>query len=253
MKPLIVANWKCNPTNLDETGRLFNSIKAKVKKIKNVEIVICPPFVYLSKLFQNKNLKTNIKAGAQNCLWEEKGAFTGEISPLMLKDLNIDYVIIGHSERRKFFKETDEQINKKIERALVIKLRPILCVGETKNERENGKKAQVLRSQIKDGLKKVSRREIKNIAIAYEPIWAIGTGNSCSINETMSSVIFIRKIISHLYGRALAENLKILYGGSVTSENALDYVKEAGANGLLVGGASLNAKEFVKIIKSLLV
>ena len=243
MKPLIVANWKMNPQSLAEAKKLFNSIKRGTKNVKNAEVVICPPSIYLSSL-------AGLRIGAQNCFWEEAGAFTGEISPLMLKNLKVTYVIVGHSERRKLFNETNKEVNEKIKEALSMNLKPILCVGETKDERSAGEKAQVLRNQIKEGLKKVSRREIKNISIAYEPIWAIGTGKNCSINETMSSVLFIRKIISRLYSRALAENMRILYGGSIKKENASDYIKEARANGLLIGGASLKAEEFIEIIKS---
>jgi len=243
MKPLIVANWKMNPQSLAEAKKLFSSVKKGVKNVKNAEVVICPSFIYLSSL-------AGLRIGAQNCFWEESGAFTGEISPLMLKNLKVTYVIVGHSERRKLFDETNKEVNEKIKEALSMNLKPILCIGETKDERSAGDKAQVLRSQIKEGLKKVSRRKIKNISIAYEPIWAIGTGKNCSINETMSSILFIRKVISRLYSRALAENMRILYGGSVKKENASDYIKEARANGLLVGGASLKAEEFIEIIKS---
>ncbi len=250
MKPLIVANWKMNPQTLAEAKKLFNLVKRGIKNIKNAEVVICPPFVYLPVLLGCDKSSLAIDIGGQNCFWEEKGAYTGGISSLMLKNLGADYVIIGHSERRKFLNETDEQINKKIKKALSVKLKPILCVGETKTDRAQGKKIQILRSQIKEALKKIPRKEIKNITIAYEPIWAIGTGENCSINETMSSVLFIRKVISRLYSRPLAKNLRILYGGSVTKENASDYIKEARTDGLLVGGASLKAKEFVKIIKS---
>jgi triosephosphate isomerase len=242
MKNLVVANWKCNTTTAKEAKALFEKVK-KGARNKNAEVVICPPFVYLP-LFKGLTL------GGQNVFWEEKGAFTGEVSPFMLKDLGIDYVIIGHSERRKYFNETDEQINKKIKRALSARLKPILCIGETKEEWERGKKSEVLERQIKEDLKAVSRDEVKNIVVAYEPVWAIGTGNNCSVDETMSSVLFIRKVVSKLYNREIAAKMRILYGGSVKSENSASYIKEAGTNGLLVGGASLNADEFIKIVKS---
>ena len=184
------------------------------------------------------------------CSFEEKGAFTGEISALMLKNIGVEYVILGHSERRKYFNETDVQINKKIKKALSVKLKVILCVGENKEEWTSGKKSEVLENQITQDLKGVTGKEIKDIVIAYEPVWAIGTGNNCSVDETMSSVLFIRKIVLKLYNRGIADNVKILYGGSVKSDNATPYIENAGANGLLVGGASLNAEEFVKIVKS---
>lgn len=242
MKPLIVANWKMNPVSQKEAKALFEGIKKKVKT-KNVEVVVCPPFVFLPLL-------KGLILGAQNVYFEEKGAFTGEISVSMLKDLKIEYVIIGHSERRKYFTETDEIINKKIKKALFAKLKVIFCVGETAEERDAGKKSEVLDRQIIQGLKGVTKEEIKNIVIAYEPVWAIGTGNNCSVDETMSSVLFIRKVVSKLYNREIADNTRILYGGSVKSDNSASYIKNAGANGLLVGGASLNAEEFSKIVKS---
>ncbi len=249
-KSLIIANWKCNPTSLAEAKKLFNLVKRGVKSVRNVEVVICPPFVYVAGI-KNKELK--IKIGTQNIFWEEKGAYTGEISPLMLKDLGVDYVIIGHSERRIYFGETDEMINKKVKAAIKAKIIPILCVGETQKQKDGEETGRILKKQIEAGLKGISKLKIQNskFSIAYEPIWAIGTGKNCSINEAMSSVLFIRKVISRFYNRTLADNLRILYGGSVTKENASDYIKEAGTDGLLVGGASLKAEEFVKIIKSL--
>lgn len=242
MKNLIVANWKMNPTSQKEVKALFEGIKKGVKNVK-AEVVICPPFVFLPLL-------KGLTMGAQNVYFEEKGAFTGEISSLMLKDLKINYVIVGHSERRKYFNETNEQINKKVKKVLSIGLKPILCIGETKEEKDQNKKSEVLEGQITEDLKSVSRDDIKNIAIAYEPVWAIGTGNNCSIDETMSSVLLIRKVLTKLYNREIADNMRILYGGSVKSENSGFYIKGAGSNGLLVGGASLNAEEFIKIIKS---
>jgi len=242
MKNLIIANWKMNPGNEKEAKVLFEGIKKRVKNIK-AEIVVCPPFVFLP-LFKGLIL------GAQNICFEEKGAFTGEISGSMLKDFKIDYVIIGHSERRKYFFETDELVNKKIKKSLSAGLKPIFCIGETAEERNNDKKTEVLEKQITEGLKGISKNDVKKIAIAYEPVWAIGTGNNCSIDETMSSILFIRKIISKLYNRGFADGIKILYGGSVKSDNSGLYIKNAGANGLLVGGASLSTEEFGKIVKT---
>lgn len=242
MKNLIAANWKMNPVTKKEAEKIFEGIKRGIKGASS-EVVVCPPFVYLS-LFKGLAL------GAQDVYFEEKGAFTGEVSPAMLKNLDVEYVIIGHSERRKHFGETDEVINKKIKRALDAGLKIIFCAGETLEEKEAGKKSEVLERQLKEGLKGVTKDQLKKIAIAYEPVWAIGTGKNCSIDETMSSVIFIRKLIDKIYNRDMADNMRILYGGSVKSENSRNYIKEAGANGLLVGGASLNPEEFVKIVKS---
>ena len=240
MKPLIVANWKMNPTSLAETKRLFNSVKNGIKKIKKAEVVICPPFVYLSTFSQQyrRLVRGTVRLGGQDCFWEEKGAFTGEVSPAMLKNLGCEYVIIGHSERRRYFQETDEMINKKIKAALKVKLKPILCVGETEEERKNGKAEEILKRQIEKDLKEI---ESFNLIIAYEPVWAIGTGNSCGAGEAQNIKNFISGIIP---------SVKILYGGSVNSGNSKEYIKEAGFGGLLVGGASLDAEEFSKIIKS---
>ncbi|TSC94383.1 MAG: phosphoglycerate kinase / triosephosphate isomerase [Parcubacteria group bacterium Licking1014_1] len=252
MNNLIAANWKMNPVSLKEAEELFEKIKNGVKETR-AEVVICPPFVFLPLLIgASSSVKTTERFvfGSQNVFYEEKGAFTGEISPAMLKDLGIKYVIIGHSERRKFFGETNEQVNKKIKKALLAGLKIIFCVGETAEERDAGKKSDVLEKQLKDGLKGISKEEIKKITIAYEPVWAIGTGNNCSIDETMRSVLYIRKVVAALYDRQSAKNARILYGGSVKSDNSGFYIKDSGINGLLVGGASLNAEEFLKILKS---
>ena len=239
MKTLIVANWKLNPQTAKEAKELFGAVKKGVKDLKSAELVICPPFVYLPLL-------KGLTLGAQNVFFKEKGAFTGEISPLMLKDLKVKYVILGHSESRKHLNETDEMISKKMKSILDDGLMPILCVGE--NEGEN--KQEVIERQIKGALEGLSSGQAKNVVIAYEPVWAIGTGKNCSIDETMSSVLSIRKVISKLYSEEIANNTRILYGGSVDSSNAGSYLKEAEVQGLLVGGSSLDAEEFIKIVKS---
>jgi triosephosphate isomerase len=205
MKPLIVANWKCNPDTLKEAKFLFD-------KVKNLGAVICPPFVYLSSLGQGL-------FGAQDVFWQNGGAYTGEISPVMLKNLGVKYVIIGHSERRKYQKETNEVIEKKLQIALMVGLKPILCIDKI--------------SQLP--------RSLKGLIIAYEPLFAIGTGKACSIEKGREMRIKIEKIVG--------KNTPILYGGSVNSSNAASYIKEAGFQGLLVGGASLKAVEFIDIVK----
>jgi len=251
MKTLIIANWKCNPTTLQEARQLFNLVKKGLKNINNkkLEIVICPPFSYLQTL--NLNRSPDLELGGQNCFWEESGAFTGEISALMLKNLGCQYVILGHSERRKYFLETDEVINKKLKSALEAKLTPILCVGETQAEKEKGLTKKILRSQIKNGFKGIRKRDIRKIIVAYEPVWAIGTGHPCWPTEAERIGSFIRKIISQISSKKMAKNVKIIYGGSVNSQNAAFYIFEAKLQGLLVGGASLNAQEFIKIIKNI--
>lgn len=220
MEPLIVANWKCNPDNLVKAKKLFNVVKKGIGAVKGVKVVVCPPFVYLSKL-------SVLTLGAQNCFWEDEGAFTGEISSFMLKNIGCKYVIIGHSERRRYFKETCVMVNKKLRAALANNLKPILCVDSI--------------NQVKRGLRGISKKEIKKIVIAYEPIFAIGTGKACSISKAKEMNFSIRKI--------LGEKAVILYGGSVNPKNAKDFIEKAQFQGLLIGGASLNPKGFVKIIK----
>jgi len=231
MKPLIVANWKMNPASQKEAKDIFDAIKKGIENL-SAEVVVCPPFVYLPLL-------KGMTLGAQNVFYEDKGAFTGKISALMLKDGGVEYVIMGHSEIRKLG-ETDEVINKKIKKALEAGLKIIFCIGETAEERDAGKKNEILERQIKQGLSGIVNLE--NVNIAYEPVWAIGTGNNCSVEETKESVDFIRKFVP--------ENTRVLYGGSVKAENSVSYIKEAGASGLLVGGASLKPNEFIKIVKS---
>jgi len=244
MKKFIIGNWKCNPTTEKKAKQLFYSIKKGLKNRKDTEIIICPPFCYLGIL--NNNLSF-IKLGAQNCFFEDKGAYTGEISCEMLKSLKCKYVIIGHSERRKIFGETDEMINKKIKKALKSGLESIFCIGETMEEKDQGKTFKILETEMRKGLEKVSKKEIEKIIIAYEPIWAIGSNNSCAEDQAMTVALFIRKLISRLYNKQIAKKIRILYGGSVNSQNAFNYLKNSEIQGLLIGGASLKAKEFIEI------
>ena len=252
MKPLIIANWKMNPTTTKEAKKFFGDFKKELKNIKNAEVVICPPFVYLAT--SDKRQATRIKLGGQDCFWEAKGAYTGEISPQILKDLGCQYVILGHSERRKYLGETNEMINKKIKTALKNRLRPILCVGETLEERKKGKTNQVIQRQLTKSLQNIQYpvSSIQYLTIAYEPIWAIRTGNPCLPQDAKEVGLFIRKILSKILGKKISESCRIIYGGSVNSKNAADYIKKAEMNGLLVGGASLSAKEFGRIVRSIL-
>ena len=250
MKPLIVANWKCNPTTIKEAKQLFDSVTEGIKDINGVEVVICPPFIYLPTLF---NLSSeNLTLGGQNCFWEEKGAFTGKVSVVMLKDLGCEYVIVGHSERRKYFGETDETVHKKLKAVLEAKLNPILCIGESQKERNQGKTETVLRKQLQGALNHLTTKSLNHLIVAYEPIWAIGTGKPCDPEEAQKVSSLIRKIISKVCNSSLSKSIRILYGGSVNSKNAGPFVEKAGLQGLLVGGASLDAKEFVKIIKAVI-
>jgi len=268
MKPLIVANWKMNPQKLTEAKKLFDSIKKRIRRIKNIKVVICPPFVFLPIL---KSRMHNLKIGAQDCFWENpatgEGAYTGEVSPQMLRNLDVKYVIIGHSERRRYKKETNEMINKKIKAALSLGLKPIFCIGEIGQDhnltttssgspfgqwapKNKGQGLKVLNSQISKGLKGIKEKEAKKIIIAYEPIWAIGTGKPCDVNTVLSQSLIIRGVIKKMFSPFLSRQVPILYGGSVTSENAAEFIIKAKMSGLLVGGASLKAREFSQIVKA---
>jgi len=246
MKPLIVANWKMNPQTLAEAKQLFDSVRKGLENIKNAEVVICPPFLYISNL---ESKISNVKSGGQDCFWEKSGAFTSGISPFMLKNLGCDYVILGHSERRIHFGDTNEIINKKIKTAISAGLKPIFCIGETDKEKKEGETKSVLTTQIEKGLIGISADQIKDIVIAYEPVWAIGTGNPCSPGETKKAILFIREIISKLCPEIIIDNLRILYGGSVNGENAEDYFLKSGIDGFILGGASLKPKELIKIVE----
>jgi len=234
MKNLVVANWKLNPTTKKEAVEIFSAIKDGAGDL--CEVVVCPPFVYLPAVASGEG---GLLLGAQNAFWEEKGAFTGEISAKMLKDLGVEYVIIGHSERRKYFSESDEIINKKMKACIAVDLEQIFCVGETEEERDAGKQEEVVERQIKKGLEGVD--DVEGMVVAYEPVWAIGTGKNCGTEDAKKMKEFITKLLP---------GNRILYGGSVNSTNSASYIKEAGYNGLLVGGASLKPEEFIKIIKS---
>ncbi len=244
MKLIVVANWKCNPVTQIEAERLFDTAKKGVINVKNVEIVICPPFLYIPSLITQSSPLT---FGAQDCFYEQSGAYTGGVSPVMLKEICFEYVIIGHSERRYYFCETDEMINKKLLAVLKARLKPIFCVGEKEGEEIN----LVVKEQIEKGLKDINKAKIENLVIAYEPVWAVGTGNPCNPDAAMRATLFIRQTLSRIYNRKVAEGIPVLYGGSVNSKIAVDYIKEAKMNGLLVGGASLDAGEFIKIVKQI--
>ncbi|PJA64006.1 MAG: triose-phosphate isomerase, partial [Candidatus Portnoybacteria bacterium CG_4_9_14_3_um_filter_43_11] len=197
------------------------------------------------------------KLGAQDCFWENKGAYTGEISSLMLKDLGCQYVIVGHSERRKYFGESDEIINRKLKAVLKNRMKPVFCVGEETRDSLNGNGKQInemgliVGEQLEKGLIGISTERIREIIFAYEPIWAIGTGQACLPDDAMKARLFIRKILSKLYSRETAEKARIVYGGSIDSKNVSDYVKNAKMDGILVGGASINASEFNKIVEKI--
>ncbi|MBE6066424.1 MAG: triose-phosphate isomerase [Clostridium lundense] len=243
--PIIAGNWKMHNT-IDEAIKLVEELKPMVKNAK-CEVVVCPTFVCLHAV--KKAVEgTNIKVGAQNMHFEEKGAFTGEVSPLMLQDMGMDYVIIGHSERRQYFNETDETINKKIKAAFEHDLTPILCVGETLDERESNITEEVIAKQVKLDLANISGELVENIVIAYEPIWAIGTGKTATSEEANETIAFIRGIIGNIYGKNVADKVRIQYGGSVKPATINEQMSMSDIDGALVGGASLKAEDFAAIV-----
>ncbi|MDD5191085.1 MAG: triose-phosphate isomerase [Dehalococcoidales bacterium] len=242
--PLIAGNWKMN-TNLAEAVKLVNDMRPHLDAIHDVEKVVCPPFISLSAV--HEILKgSQLKVGAQNLHFEEKGAFTGEISPLMLTGL-CEYVILGHSERRQYFQETDEVVNKKLKTALKFGLKPILCVGEKLAEYEDGLTSEVVTGQLKASLKDVTLSE--NLVVAYEPIWAIGTGKAANGTQANAVISRIRKIIQELSTESTSQCVRILYGGSVTMDNIQEFAGMPAIDGALVGGASLKPDQFISIVK----
>lgn len=243
--PIIAGNWKMHNT-IDEAIKLVEELKPMVKNAK-CEVVVCPTFVCLHAV-KKAVAGTNIKVGAQNMHFEEKGAFTGEVSPLMLQDMGMDYVIIGHSERRQYFNETDETINKKIKAAFEHDLTPILCVGETLDERESNITEEVIAKQVKLDLANISGELVENIVIAYEPIWAIGTGKTATSEEANETIAFIRGIIGNIYGKNVADKVRIQYGGSVKPATINEQMCMSDIDGALVGGASLKSEDFAAIV-----
>lgn len=240
-----------NPLALADAKKLFLNVKKGIGRRKDLGLVICPPSIFIGNLYNlcRKTKTDQIKFGAQDCSFEHKGAFTGEVSPLMLKKLGAKYVILGHSERRKYFGETNEMITSKLKAALKAGLAPILCIGETAEERDREEATMVLKTQLKNVLVDLSVPQVSKLIIAYEPVWSIGTGNSCSQDEAMANLLYIKRRLLESFSKPVSQKIVVLYGGSVSSKNAKEYI-EAGFNGLLVGGASLKSEEFVKIIKN---
>ncbi len=244
-KPIIAGNWKMNKT-LPEGIEFVNAIKNSVAGT-DVETVICAPFIMLNEL-KKASVGTNIKIGAQNMHYEDNGAFTGEVSANMLKDIGIDYVIIGHSERRAYYNETDESVNKKLHKALEVGLLPIVCVGESLDERESGQMKEVVKDQVVKGLEGISADNMKNVVIAYEPIWAIGTGKTASAQDAQDMLLSIRETLTNMYGVDISEEVRLQYGGSVKPANVEDLMNQDDIDGALVGGASLEAESFVQLV-----
>jgi triosephosphate isomerase (TIM) len=244
-KPIIAGNWKMHKT-AKEAVELMNGLIDKVRDA-DCEVVVCPPFTSLTQVLSLAE-NTNIKVGAQNMYFEESGAFTGEISPLMLKELGVEYVILGHSERRQNFKEEDSLINRKVIAAYKYDLKPILCVGETLEEREANKTFDIITSQLEKGLKDLDSEKASNLVVAYEPIWAIGTGKTATSEDANNVIKFIREKVREMFGDKAADNIRIQYGGSVKPSTIKEQMAQSDIDGALVGGASLKADEFAAIV-----
>ena len=246
-KPIIAGNWKMNKT-AGEAKTLIDELKPLVSDVTNVDIVVCPPFVNLETAAAA--LKgSNIKLGAQNMHFEESGAYTGEIAPAMLKEIGVEYVILGHSERRQYFAETDEGVNKKVKTALKNGLKPIVCVGETLEEREAAITNEVVCKQTKLALLGLTEDEAAGVVLAYEPIWAIGTGKTATAEDANETIAAIRASVKEAFSADTAEKIRIQYGGSMKPANAAELMAKPDIDGGLIGGASLKAEDFSKVVK----
>ena len=251
MRRIIIAgNWKMNK-NIGESIDLANSIKRSLYDVEEVEIVICPPFTSLSDV-NEITMETNIKLGAQDCFWQSEGAFTGEVSAAMLRNVGCEYCIIGHSERRQFFGETNETVNKKLKVLLKENIKPIVCVGEKLEERKSGKTFDVIKDHVVNSLSGISKEEMLRTVIAYEPVWAIGTGVNATKEQAEEAHKYIRTLLSQMHGDEVAKSVRILYGGSVKPENIKELISQEDVDGALVGGASLKADSFVQLVKNCL-
>ena len=244
-KPIVAANWKMNKTVSQTKEFISDFVKKDLPD--NIEVLVCPPYLGLQDaLALAKGSK--VKIGAQNMHFEDSGAYTGEVSPIMLGDLGVNYVIIGHSERRQYFAETDEIVNKKVRAAIKYNLKPIVCVGENLEEYESGQTQAVIARQIEEGLAWLSADQVADLVIAYEPVWAIGTGKSSSPDAANQVIADIRKQIKSIYDTETAQAVRIQYGGSVNSSNIQEYMGQSDIDGVLVGGASLEVDSFYDLV-----
>ncbi|MCD6459803.1 triose-phosphate isomerase [bacterium] len=246
-KPIMAGNWKMN-LSLKESVELVTGLKRECSGVTDVEIAVCPPFVYLQAV-KDVIAGTNIALGAQNMSVQENGAYTGEVSSSMLKDIGCEFVILGHSERRQYFKESDEFINSKIKKALEYGLKPIICVGEKLEEREAGITSDVVTAQIERCLAGLTEKNLDNCVIAYEPVWAIGTGKTATNDQAQQVHKLIRNLITKLFSKETADKMRIQYGGSVKPDNVNGLMSEPDIDGALVGGASLKIDSFAQIVK----
>src|SRR5215472_8067562 len=248
-KKILAANWKMNLTQTEAESYL-ESFLPEMRAVNDVEVVIIPPFTAIAALTAFSEKLQSVRIGAQNMHWEKGGAYTGEISPTMLRALYVKYVVLGHSERRTLFGETDEIVNRKIKAALDAGLRPIFCIGESLHERESNQVEQVLESQIRRGLEGVSSRDLTEVVLAYEPCWAIGTGLTATPAQAEQAHAFIRSVLAALADRAIADRIRIQYGGSVNPDNVELLMRQKNIDGALVGGAGLDPRSFAQIIRS---
>lgn len=246
-KPILAGNWKMNKTR-DAAIHFILDVEPKLPK-ENVDVIICAPAILLRDLVKRSDV---IKVGAQNMNEHDSGAYTGEISPIMLKDTKVEYVILGHSERRAYYNETDETVNAKIKKAQEFELKPIVCVGETLEQREAGKAFDVLSNQIRKAFDGITIENPENIIIAYEPIWAIGTGKSATSKEAQDSCKYIRELLTEIFGESISSKIRILYGGSINVKNFKDIIAQEDIDGGLVGGSSLVENDFVELTKDCL-
>jgi triosephosphate isomerase len=248
-KKIIAANWKMHMTQ-SESEAFLTTFLREIGDFDEAEIVIVPPFTAIAKLSELLAQTQNVKVGAQNMHWERSGAFTGEISPAMLRELFVRYVVLGHSERRAMFGETDATVNRKVHAAYEEVLRPIVCIGETLAEREAGNVERVLSTQLHGSLAKVSAKELQETVIAYEPVWAIGTGKTASAAQAQEAHAFIRQTLAELSDAATADKVRIQYGGSVKPDNARELLSQPDIDGALVGGASLDPRSLAQIVQA---
>ena len=246
-RTIIAGNWKLNK-NISEAIELANGIKRQVYQVDSLDIVLCPVFTSLYPVAEVIT-NSNIELGAQDVYWQEKGAFTGEVAPLMLKDAGCKYVIIGHSERRQYFQETNETVNNKIKAVLKAGLVPIFCVGETLTQREANQTLNIISEQVQQGLQGISRQEAEGLVVAYEPVWAIGTGKNATSQQAQEVHKYIRNLLVKMYNSSVAEGIRIQYGGSVKPENIGELIREADIDGALIGGASLKVDSFCEIVR----
>jgi triosephosphate isomerase len=248
-KKIVAANWKMNMTQ-GEAARFVDSFLVDIGEINDVDVVIIPPFTAIAKVTEALGNVHNIRVGAQNMYWEKNGPFTGEISAALLRDLFVHYVVLGHSERRRLFGETDEMVNRKVLAAHEAKLRPIVCVGETLEQRDKGNVEKILSIQLRGSLAGLKPKELQDTVIAYEPVWAIGTGRNATPAQAQEAHAFVRHTLAEMTDKATAERVRIQYGGSVKPDNARELMSQRDIDGALVGGASLDPHSFAQIVKA---